>query len=165
MSERTKVFSGRPILYLVSFILYFINPTSLYSNTYDPSLLIDCPLTQIKGKLFHYVFPGPPNYESVEEGDTPDPRWVLKIDEDTYIRLVEMIPMMHEWYQPYIPEDEESSGGGDVIQLAEGEQIGKQFEKLQNKEVVLEGFIGGWPTGYCHTRFMFEVKNILEPKE
>lgn len=159
-----KIHYKEIFLYLLCFIIELSCPIPLHSNSHEPSLLIDCPLTQIKGKLFRYVFPGPPNYESVEEGDTPSPRWVIEIDEETYQRLVKMVPMMHEWYQPYIPEDEESADG-DWIQLAESGEMRKKFKTLQDKEVCLQGYIGGWPTGHCHTRFMFEVISIVEPKE
>ncbi|MBI5893337.1 MAG: DUF4431 domain-containing protein [Deltaproteobacteria bacterium] len=38
---------------------------------YEPSIV------ELTGKLKRVVFPGPPNYESVKEGDEPEPYWVL----------------------------------------------------------------------------------------
>lgn len=147
-------------LFLAGVCLTALAGVTLYAEPSPPSLLEGCPFTQIKGRLYHYIFPGPPNYESVEGGDRPDPRWVLEIDKETYLRLVQMIPLMEEFYQPYIPEDEKVTSG-DVIQLAQSNEIVQQFRKLENTEVSLEGYIGGWPTAHCHTRFFFEVKTVL----
>jgi hypothetical protein len=33
-----------------------------------------------EGKLYFQVFPGPPNYEAVNKGDTPEPTYILKLD-------------------------------------------------------------------------------------
>lgn len=34
----------------------------------------------LSGKLTYVVYPGPPNYESVQKGDTPEPTYVLELD-------------------------------------------------------------------------------------
>jgi hypothetical protein len=33
----------------------------------------------LKGKVFLKVFPGPPEYESLEKGDKPEPAWLLHL--------------------------------------------------------------------------------------
>ncbi|MBC8036859.1 MAG: DUF4431 domain-containing protein [Rhizobiales bacterium] len=35
---------------------------------------------QLSGKLTREVFPGRPNYESIESGDEPEPAWILVLD-------------------------------------------------------------------------------------
>jgi hypothetical protein len=41
------------------------------------------PLEQMElhGVLFSKIFPGPPNYDSVEDGDYPEVGWILKLDD------------------------------------------------------------------------------------
>jgi len=46
-----------------------------------------CPLVELKGKIFQHTFPGVPNYQSVEEGDAPETRWVLEIPSSEIRRL------------------------------------------------------------------------------
>src|SRR5262245_40055595 len=34
-----------------------------------------------QGRLNYRIFPGPPNYEDVRKGDTPEPTYILKLEE------------------------------------------------------------------------------------
>src|SRR5437667_10051914 len=34
-----------------------------------------------EGTLNYRIFPGPPNYEDVRKGDTPEPTYILKLEE------------------------------------------------------------------------------------
>lgn len=34
----------------------------------------------LEGRLTFEIFPGPPNYENVQTGDTPEPAWILVLD-------------------------------------------------------------------------------------
>ena len=40
----------------------------------------------LNGRLTYAVYPGPPNYQSVEKGDTPEGSYVLVLDSDICIR-------------------------------------------------------------------------------
>ncbi|HEY3949767.1 hypothetical protein [Phenylobacterium sp.] len=40
----------------------------------------------LNGELQYILFPGPPNYEDVQKGDTPEPTYVLKLDHPICIR-------------------------------------------------------------------------------
>jgi hypothetical protein len=35
---------------------------------------------ELRGILYCKIFPGPPNYDSVEDGDYPEAGWILKLD-------------------------------------------------------------------------------------
>ncbi len=48
---------------------------------------VSCPLIELKGKIFRHTFPGVPNYQSIEEGDAPETRWVLEIPSSEIRRL------------------------------------------------------------------------------
>jgi hypothetical protein len=60
------------------FIFFFasINITA-YAGCFD---LIEAPPTQLSGVLTMVVFPGRPNYSSVEEGDEPEKTYILRLD-------------------------------------------------------------------------------------
>lgn len=46
----------------------------------DAECLKDGDTVIIKGKLVQQVFPGPPNYYSIQQGDTPETDWLLVLD-------------------------------------------------------------------------------------
>lgn len=57
-------------------VLTFITDLSSGSQCFDyePSIV------ELTGTMKRVVFPGPPNYESVKEGDEPEIYWVLSLD-------------------------------------------------------------------------------------
>src|SRR5262245_65423772 len=44
-----------------------------------------------QGILNYRIFPGPPNYEDVRKGDTPEPTYILKLDEPVCATGVESV--------------------------------------------------------------------------
>lgn len=38
--------------------------------------------SSLSGVLTHHIFPGPPNFEDVQKGDTPEPGYILKLDDN-----------------------------------------------------------------------------------
>lgn len=48
-----------------------------------------CPLVSLQGSLLRHTFAGVPNYESLENGDAPEIRWVLVLPESEIQRLRE----------------------------------------------------------------------------
>jgi hypothetical protein len=43
----------------------------------------------LSGIVKDMIFPGPPNFVSVDEGDWAEPRWILDVDEQSLARLAE----------------------------------------------------------------------------
>src|SRR5579862_2439275 len=52
-----------------------------YVHPIDDDSNIPLPFVKLKGKIIQHTFPGVPNYESIEDGDAPETRWVLVIPE------------------------------------------------------------------------------------
>ncbi|MBA2727895.1 MAG: hypothetical protein H0U49_06970 [Parachlamydiaceae bacterium] len=50
-----------------------------YLYPVDDDTVIPLPFIKLRGKLIRHTFPGVPNYESIEDGDYPEIRWVLEI--------------------------------------------------------------------------------------
>lgn len=43
--------------------------------------LVDGEHAELTGKVWRETFPGPPNYESIQDGDVPQTYWILTTDE------------------------------------------------------------------------------------
>lgn len=122
-----------------------------------PYFLEGCPYIQLKGKLDHSVLPGAPNYESIKEGDVPSERWFIYPNESSmeYLRESGVFETIPENYRPIDDWKEHVH----CIQLAASGKLENEFEKKGDQEVVLEGWLGSWPT-HCYSVFFFEVVKI-----
>ena len=109
-----------------------------------------CPLVSLQGSLLRHTFAGIPNYESLENGDAPEPRWVLILPESEIQRLRE---------GGYIPqEDIFTSEARGWVQL-----IAPHFESdpipFVNQQVVVEGYLGSL-IFHVHTPIAIEAVGI-----
>ncbi len=119
----------------------------------EPEMLLGCPLVQLKGELVLHTFAAHPNYESIEEGDTSESRWLLKLDPELSDYLWSTpIP---EFYQTQFLDQR---GSIDWVQLTTS-PLDEEVCSLQGKKVAVEGFLGGWHS-HLHTPFLLEVVRI-----
>ncbi len=123
-----------------------------------PYFLEGCPYIQLTGRLNHSILPGAPNYESVKDGDVPSERWFFYPNESSvkYLRESGVFETIPENYRPIIEDWKEYVKS---IQLAASGDLEKEFDKKGNQEVILEGWLGSWPT-HCYSVFFFEVVKI-----
>lgn len=112
-----------------------------------PEFFEGCPVIELRGKMVEYAFPGPPNYSSVEEGDTSEVRWALYLDDEEIERLV----MEDKLTQA----DVNTSYWKRLIQLIGG----YRFRSLAGREVVVKGYMGELIT-HGHTPFQVEVMDV-----
>ena len=56
----------------------------LPKSSQDPDYFVHVFLS---GVVKYMVFPGPPNFVSVEKGDWAEPRWILDVDKQSMTRL------------------------------------------------------------------------------
>ena len=61
---------------------WYSNSTKLYNTIIyqSPSCMSEGQRLTLSGTLLRITYPGPPNYESVANGDTPETYWVLQPD-------------------------------------------------------------------------------------
>jgi hypothetical protein len=92
-----------------------------------------CPFVTLHGKIIRHTFPGPPNFESIEDGDQPETKWVLVIEELEIQHLLQAKILQQEdvyesqkrmWIQLIPPQTED-----DPIPFLD-------------KKVIVEGYIG-----------------------
>jgi hypothetical protein len=111
----------------------------------------------LTGKLFLKTFPGPPNYESVRNGDYPERGWYLKLDKKIDVIINE---------KKRVPENigDENEKAVDVIQLAL--PYGEKYEEYKKKKnfkvgarVKLSGTLFRRFTGHHHARVLLSVED------
>lgn len=95
------------------------------------------------GVLRKTVFPGPPNYESVELGDTPEPYWVLYTK-----KPLSCAKNAADW------------GSKDQFQLVVDGDFYQTYSGFLNKNVVVTGDLMYSMTGHHHTPIMIKVESI-----
>ncbi len=74
-------------------------PTS-YVYPVDDDRVIPLPYVALRGKLIRHTFPGAPNYESIENGDYPEARWVLEIPKTEVQHLIDSNYLTSDLYHP-----------------------------------------------------------------
>ena len=78
ISARTGAFMSRRLGLLLTVCLTICTASSANAACID--LKQKEPLS-FQGRLNYRIFPGPPNYEDVRKGDTPEPTYILKLEE------------------------------------------------------------------------------------
>jgi len=76
-----------------------VYPTK-YVFPVDDDNVIPLPFITLRGKLIRHTFPGVPNYESIEDGDYPETRWVLEILSTEIRRLIDLKYITENLYNP-----------------------------------------------------------------
>lgn len=118
----------------------------------------------LSGIVKDMVFPGPPNFVSVEGGDWAEPRWILDIDEQSLVRLAEVQAgitgdcYMREFIDSELRADEPNAN---LVTL--DSFFTKELKSLvcyENKRVTMDAVISAQPA-HCHTPFVVEIAEVL----
>jgi len=115
---------------------------------------IPCPLIELKGKILRHTFPGVPNYQSIEEGDAPETRWILEIPVSETQRLEQagFIP------QNALFASEEKCWVQLIAPQAESDPI-----RFLDHPVVVQGYLGSL-IFHVHTPVAIEAIGIYDDK-
>lgn len=109
-----------------------------------------CPLIVLKGKIIQHTFPGIPNYESIEQGDAPETRWVLIISESEIQHLREAGFISNEF------DDEDCNWVQLIPPHSENDPI-----PFLNKEAIVHGYLGCLAF-HVHTPMAIEAVDIYD---
>lgn len=103
------------------------------------------------GTVSRETFPGPPNYESIDDGDTPETYWILTIRTPQCVTA-------------------ESMESGDLYEVAksttrfqlvfEDASIYKTQKNIVENSAVVEGQLFAGFSGHHHTKALVSVKSI-----
>lgn len=118
----------------------------------------------LTGVVKQVIFPGPPNFFSVEKGDWAEPRTILEVDAVSLLRLIEaqsrVTPnhYLAEFIDPEIREDE--SDANLVTLDSSFTEEPDNIELYENKIVTIDAVISAQPTR-CHAPFVVEIVEVL----
>jgi hypothetical protein len=106
----------------------------------------------LKGKVSLKVFPGPPEYTSVKEGDKPEPAWLLRLAKPICVKADKK------------DEDNRAEDNVSVIHLVlRGKQF-SQLRRLRKKGAVrFTGQLFHALTGHHHAEVLLRVTRMQAP--
>jgi hypothetical protein len=107
--------------------------------------------SQLRGHLSHRIFAGPPNFEDVQKGDTPEPGYILKLDHPICITGDDFADPKHMF---------------DEVQLVPNEETEKEMTRLRDTDVFVE-VVNPMPamTGHHHRPLLAWVKSISPDRD
>lgn len=107
--------------------------------------------SKLSGHLSHRMFAGPPNFEDVQKGDTPEPGYILKLDRPICITGDEFADPEHMF---------------DEVQLVPNETTEKELAGLRDTDVFVD-VVNPMPamTGHHHRPLLAWVAGISSGRD
>lgn len=109
---------------------------------------------RLSGTIVEKISPGPPEFESIENGDKPETYWVLKLSKPVCVSGD--------------PNDEvnvETEKNVKNMQLVLNSEGYASYKHLITKKVIVEGTLFHAITGHHHTKVLLEVIDIKSVKD
>jgi len=119
---------------------------------------------KLRGTVKDVIFPGPPCFFSVADGDYEEPRWILDVDKPSLLRLVEAQASvtadnyLYEFIDTTIKADEPNAHIVTIDSSFNGDLDG--MEPYENKVVTIDAVISA-QLARCHTPFVVEIVEVL----
>jgi hypothetical protein len=138
----------KPSAFLLAGALSMFAASSAGASCYDVS---KGEPSALSGHLTHRIFAGPPNFEDVQKGDTPEPGYVIKLDKPICIKGDEFADPTNSF---------------DEVQLVPGDNMEKQMAALRDAEVYVD-VVEPMPamTGHHHRPLLAWVKSISSARD
>jgi hypothetical protein len=113
--------------------------------------LKDGQAVSFEGRVSRETFPGPPNYQSIDDGDQPETVWILTVDKAYCVTAESM-----EDGSTY-----EVAKSTTRFQLAfEDSSVYEKQRALVEQRAVVSGLLFAGHTGHHHTKALVSVKTI-----
>lgn len=103
----------------------------------------------LHGTLRRKTFPGPPNYEDFQKGDTPETFWLLKLNSPICVAQDKAEPDLNP-----------SQKDVQEIELVLNNEQRRRSNVLPDKSVVVTGTLFGAYTGHHHTPVLLTVTSL-----
>ena len=145
------------LLVIVACLLYQFFQIQFFPQ--NPLVLaIDAPerLISVKGKLILKLFPGPPEYSSIEDGDRVDHCWILKLDETSFLKVM-TTPVVDP---ANILENIKKWPHSDEILLVLEDHMENFCQRYQNQEILSLGHLFHAHTIHHYTPILMNVKEL-----
>ena len=129
-------------------LIFFLFMPAAYASAQN-CLTYETDGVKLTGTISKKTFPGPPNYESIKKGDTPETYWVLHLDKPICTTA---------------SSDNDAEANVTDLQLI---LIQKQYALYRNYvggkiPVTVIGKLSHAITGHHHTPVLIEVKVLLK---
>lgn len=127
-------------------LILLLLTTSIYASAQrQECLAYDPEVVQLIGTINRLTFPGPPNYESIRQGDKPETYWVLHLPDFVCT-------------QPSADNDGEYKVTD--LQLILTRKQYALYRKFLGRRVNVTGKISHAITGHHHTPVLMEVTDV-----
>lgn len=118
------------------------------------------PSVTLRGKLRLKLFPGPPEYGSIEEGDRADYVWIIELDDPSFLITLNT------------PENELSLDLADIVRredahdliLCVSGNLERTCEEYIDQDVIIRGILFHAHTVHHYTPLLIDLKGILPQK-
>ena len=117
-----------------------------------PCLAYEPSEVRLTGSLERQTFPGPPNYESVRNGDPAETYWLLKLTRPVCVTESKTAPDL-----------DSKQDNINRIQLVLTPEGYSKYKSFVGSRVEVTGTLFGAITGHHHTPVLLEVKSISKP--
>jgi len=116
------------------------------------------PLITLTGKLRLKLFPGPPEYSSIEDGDRADNCWIIELDDPSFLLALN------------VPDNELSLDLRDIVKrkdayiltLCLNESHVSLCQQYKDQNVVVRGNLFHAHTAHQYTPMLLNLKQIIK---
>lgn len=136
------------LIFALGFITFACDAQSEECLSYEPSKV------RLTGTIIEKTFPGPPEWTSIEKGDRPETRWILKLSKPICVNGD--------------PNDEinvETEKNVRNMHLVFGHENYARYKHLLNRKVIAEGTLYHAHTAHHRTRVLLTVISIKPAKD
>ncbi len=143
-----------------SLVLLFLFLFPIISTGKNQVFAYDLPNLEFKGSLDLQTFPGPPNFESIKDGD--------EVERHFYLKLNNPIDIMPKDFSPR-PENSVAERNVRILQLAidgKDHELWSRFREYgEGHPVKIKGYLFHRSTGHHHSRVLLNVSSLEELKK
>jgi|GEM_PF-6268706 hypothetical protein len=116
------------------------------------------PSITLRGKLRLKLFPGPPEYGSIEEGDEADYVWIVELDEPSFLIALNA------------PENELSLDLADIVKRKDAHDLilcldgnlERTCEEYKDQDVIVRGILFHAHTAHHYTPLLIDLEKIVQ---
>lgn len=131
-----------------TFLAVFLTIVTQAVFAAEPCFKYEPEVVELTGKVERVVFPGPPNYESVKDGDRPESYYVLFLPKSVCVQG-----------DPKDEMNSETEKNIKSMQLIISDY--KKYRPLLGKKVTVKGTLMHAITGHHHTNVLLEVESMI----
>ena len=141
-----------PVTLVLLIVVALLSPVwvSAHSEPAGDCLTYGPTIVTLEGTLVRKTFPGPPNYESIPNGDKPETYWLIRLNAPLCVRE-----------DPKDPDVNREQKDLRLIQLVIDPSFYSSHSNLIEKKVLATGTLFGGASGHHHTTVLLNVSTLV----